>query len=127
MLLWFDPDEKKYGAQEEPGYVEKDPKAVEFKLDPELKMEAVEDKSPRTTAQLVGRSLNSTGIGRLANPGLVAESTRKNLPELRFLPDGFVDFGAPAAIRIWDRSGASLWLAKSTNRLNFELRSEYNP
>ena len=40
MVLWFDTDKKKYGLEEEPGYVDKDPDAVEFELDENLKIGA---------------------------------------------------------------------------------------
>lgn len=116
MLLWFDASGKTYGLEEEPGYVEKDPKAVRFNLDPELQMEVVRDERSR---------LADAGSARMGQVMPQAESTRKGLPEIRFMPDGFTSWESPEAIRIWDRTGASLWLARTTNRMSYELKHEF--
>lgn len=116
VLLWFDPEAKKYGVEEEPGYTEKDPKAVQFQLDPELQMEEVREIRVRPPASTAVQAVKKT---------VQADSTRKGLPEIRFLPDGFVDPQSPSAIRLWDRTGASLFLARGTNRFSYELRNTY--
>jgi hypothetical protein len=49
----------------------------------------------------------------------------RNLPEMRFQPDGSIDETSVSAVRISDRS-TSVWLAKSRNLLNYEIRSQFN-
>ena len=115
MLLWVDPDRRAYGLEEEPGWVDHDPKAVDFTLDTDLHFELIRTSNMQTNASL--NSLTAAAQHR-ANP--------HNLPEIRFLPDGSVDDGSPMVVRLYDRDNTSRYLVLGTNRVDYEIRSEYH-
>lgn len=115
MLLWVDPANRTYGLREEPGWVDTDPKAVDFTLDKDLHFEM-----PKTSAPQSISSLNPavSEARRRANPS--------NLPEIRFLPDGSIDETSPTVLRLYDRENTSRYLILATNRVSYEIQSEYN-
>jgi Tfp pilus assembly protein FimT len=113
MVLWLDVDARVYGLKEEPGWVDTDPKAVEFTLDSDLKMEVIHSNTDKAAA-----ALNKPQSNALVDQ-------HSNLPKMRFQPDGSIDETSVSAVRISDRS-TSLWLAKSRNLLNYEIRSQFN-
>ncbi len=115
MLLWVDAPQRAYGLEEEPGWVDKDAKAVAFTLGPDLQLEVVH---PTTPQRATARSLMTGSVQARPNP--------RNLPEIRFLPDGSFDETSPLALRLFDRDGVSLWVAQATNRLTYEIRNQYN-
>ena len=115
MLLWVDVDGRAYGLEEEPGWVDKDPKAESFTLDENLKMEVVNALPPKSA-----KSRNPMAPG-----GVPVQANRRSLPEIRFLPDGSMDETSPQAVRLIDRDEHSLWLALSTNRLSYEIRQQF--
>jgi len=117
MVLWIDSDEKRYGLEQEPGWDERDPKAVEFKLDAELEIEVTLTNAP----------VSLTAPRPLLSLSAMSESQRLNLPEIRFLPDGSVEEGSPLEVRLTGRNGAGLVLCQSTNRLSYELRTAEQP
>jgi hypothetical protein len=47
--------------------------------------------------------------------------TFKNLPAIRFLPDGSVDEGSPQGLQLTDRDGNSKWLVEMNNRQGYEI------
>ncbi len=115
ILLWVDTDARTYGLKEEPGWIDHDPKAVDFTLDKDLHLELVKAGTPKPrTSAFTGMS---SDIQQRANPG--------NLPEIRFMPDGTVDDNSPAVLRLYDRDNASRYLILATNRANYEIRSKY--
>ena len=115
MLLWVDAEGRAYGLEEEPGWVDKDPKAESFTLDENLKMEVVNALPPKSA-----NSRNPLAAG--AAP---FQTNRRSLPEIRFLPDGSMDETSPQAVRLIDRDAHSLWLALATNRLSYEIRQQF--
>ncbi len=117
MLLWVDTEQREYGLEEEPGWVDKDPKAVEFKLDQDLHFELVKANTPKPVVTTL------TGLGSVAQN----RANPRNLPEIRFMPDGSIDESSPAVLRVYDRDETSRYLVLATNRANYEIRSEYNP
>lgn len=106
MVLWFDASKKKYGLEEEPGYVDKDPNAVEFDLNENLKIEVPDFDS--TTASLNGTS---------------RDSQREGLPQIVFLSDGTIADGSPRTVRLIDDEGPMLALTQSRNRNQYEISS----
>jgi type II secretion system protein H len=110
MLLWVDSEKKAYGLECEPGWDEKDPKAVEFRMDRDLQIEIV-----RTN--LVQRRLTAFELLGKARP----DAERSNLPEIRFLPDGSIDDSSPSVLTLTGRDGAKVSVAQATNRLNYEI------
>lgn len=114
MLLWVDEEEKRYGLEQEPGWEEKDVRAVEFKLDSDLKIEVIQTNTLTSLLPEI----------RLSAPNEMTEAQRKNLPEIRFLPNGFIEETSPVGIRLTARDGSVLLLGQSTNRLRYDLRVE---
>ncbi len=106
MVLWFDPDKSQYGLEEEPGYVDKDPDAVQFDLNENLKID-VPNYDPSTAA------LN----------GSSADTQRQGLPQITFLSDGSIAEGSPATVRITDTEGPTLSLTQSRDRNEYEITS----
>ena len=110
MVLWFDAKEQKYGLEEEPGYADKDPDAVEFKLDDNLQLEIPQD-DPSATSQMT-----TTG----------ADTARAGLPQINFLPDGSIADTSPQTVRIVSRSGATLSLTQTRDRSQYEITTTTN-
>jgi type II secretion system protein H len=114
MVLWVDVAQRAYGLEEEPGYTDRDPKARDFTVDRELQIQV-----PNVANTL------PTGTRRMqaANAGM--NNPHRNLPQVRFMPDGTVDEGSPSVIMLMDRGGSALWLTLArTNRMNYEIRSQ---
>ena len=109
MLLWVDAEKRTYGLESEPGWDEKDPRALEFQLNRELQIEVV-----RTN--IVQRHLTAFQL-----LGGMAASAHGNLPEIRFLPDGSIDQSSPSVLVLSERDGAKVSVVQSTNRLNYEI------
>ena len=115
MRLWVDADKKTYGLEEDPGWVEQDPKKVEFTLDQDLKFEVIQPARLPSRTSAFGNAQASSG----------ATQTR-GLPQIHFLPDGSIEDTSLRALRVYDRDGASLWLAQADNRLNYEIRNQFD-
>jgi hypothetical protein len=92
-----DAAQHKYGLEQETTAKDGDPKAVDFAVDENLQLEAV-DATP------------------------IAVNGR-NLPAIRFLPDGTIDETSPATLRLAAADGTQLWVVKSANRLSYEIRN----
>jgi type II secretory pathway pseudopilin PulG len=113
--LQFDTPNHSYRLQQDPGWSDQDPKALEFSFDQDLQIEVISANSARSGS---ARARLSGSLLSKANP--------RNLPEIRFLADGSIDDASPRALHLQDKNGASLWLAQSTNHLSYEIRSSYN-
>ncbi|MBI3849755.1 MAG: prepilin-type N-terminal cleavage/methylation domain-containing protein [Verrucomicrobia bacterium] len=118
MTLWIDAPQRTYGLEEESSYTEEDTKAVDFTLDRDVRIEVLNtNSSNKITAANTSRSL----------PDITASSGKHgNLPAIHFLPDGFVDGNSLRAVGLFDRDGTTLWLTRSTNGLNYEIRNQIN-
>lgn len=104
MVLWFDANNNKYGLEEEPGYVDKDPNAEEFDLNENLKLEVPDYDA--STATLTGAS---------------SDSQRQGLPQIVFLSDGSIADGSPRTVRITDNAGPTLSVTQSRDRREYEI------
>ncbi len=107
VVLWVDSAHRAYGLEEDSSYTDKDTKALEYKLDGNV---SVEVGSTITASTLMG-SMTSTG-------------KRGALPQIRFQPDGGIDESSVASVRLSDREGASLWLARTRSGLNYEIQNQ---
>jgi type II secretion system protein H len=97
MLLWINATQGSYGVEREATSEKNDPKALEFSVD---------------------------GNVRVAVPNPASAGTRlRNLPTIRFLPDGAIDENSPQTLRLNDTTGATLWLVQTRNRMGYEIRS----
>ncbi len=104
MLLWMDLKQGWYGLRREAASTDADPKAVEYQLGRELKMELA-NLDTRSTPQNTGPS---------ANP---------NMPMIRFQPDGFITEISPATVAIKEGEEDSVYITLSRNRLNYEIHT----
>jgi len=103
VILWFDKDKNAYGYEEEPGYTDKDPKADEYPLGENLKIEIPEDD-------------NAT-----AQPTVESDNPHMNMPHITFLPDGTVAEGSPRTIKLVDNNGTTLSVTQSKDRNQYEV------
>lgn len=101
IVLWVDTKQNAYGLQEETPDKNGDQKAEDFTAD-----ENVEILVPKT--------------------GSTTPTTFKNLPAIRFLPDGTVDPDSPQMLQLQDSGGSSLWLVETSNRTGYEIQTSAN-
>lgn len=101
VLLWVDAPQHAYGLAAESTSRNGDPKALDFSLDDNLQLAAV-NAAP---VPVIGRSL----------------------PAIRFLPDGSVDESSPATLRLTSADGSALWLMQSTDHTTYEIRNNNQP
>jgi Tfp pilus assembly protein FimT len=128
MLLWLDAKQGAYGLEQEPGYTDRDVKAVELKLDENVQFTVI-NSFPTRRATMTG-SATMTGPVGIAAGRLNQAQTRnhhRSFPTIRCEPDGSFSETSPLALRLTDRDGATLWLAQSALHLDYEIRSQYNP
>lgn len=105
MVLWFDTTQKKYGLEEEPGYVDKDPDAVEFTLNENLDFDIPAD-DPSQNAM---------------NDVTSKDTARAGLPQITFLPDGTIADTSPRTVNIKDDNGTTLSLTQTHDRNDYEI------
>jgi prepilin-type N-terminal cleavage/methylation domain-containing protein len=120
MDLWVDSTQGKFGLEAEPSYEPQDPKAIDFVLDPSIRIETIEDNAAGTG--MAPRILSSTA----ASGSAPIHSLHPSLPRIRFLPDGTIAEASPQKLSLTDRDGKSLWLSQSRNRLSYEIRNRNN-
>lgn len=117
MVLWIDQDQGRYGLQVEATYAEDDPQTVEFEVKENLQIEVSEPEM-------------STLAPALTQPGRLVSETgplSRYVQSLRFTPDGFVNEAAPEWVAFRelqeDREEAVLWVARTRNRLGYEIQT----
>jgi type II secretion system protein H len=99
--VWIQSAQGRYGlASETPASSKADPKEIEFTTDEEIRLSV------------------TAGTGESV--------TFRELPAIRWLPDGVVDEGSPKRLELKDSAGATLWLVESTNRRGYEIRDSNN-
>ena len=103
VILWFDKDKNTYGFEEEPGFTDKDPKADEYTVGQNLKIEIAEDDNAVT------------------QPTDASDNPHMNLPHITFLPDGTVAEGSPRTIKLVDDNGPTLSVTQSKDRNQYEV------
>lgn len=105
MLLWVDWKDASYGLRAASGYLQEDDKAVEYKLDRDLKIQANLPPVQNTTTPL---SIDPV-VG--------------NVPTIRFQPDGSIGETSPLSVLITQGDKDRLWIGQSTNRLRYEIQT----
>jgi type II secretion system protein H len=103
VVLWVDPTKHQYGLEQDLTFVDHDDKSLTYTLDKDV------------TIEMVNGVLSSAVSG---------DSGARNLPGIRFQPDGSFDEASPEALRLQDREGSVLYLAQSRNRLNYEISNK---
>jgi type II secretion system protein H len=118
--LWIDTAQGRFGLEVEPSYEAEDPRKEEFKLDGDLRLEALNsDPSQPTFGTQLPMAMQTRNVS-------VVQSRHPNLPRIRFLPDGTVTEDSPQVLRLTGHDGISLEVAQSRNRLNYEIRTRVN-
>jgi len=97
MMLWVDEKAGTYGLEAETTGESGDVKAEELSVDSTLQVK-VENVTTGTSV------------------------TFKNLPAIKFLPDGTVDENSPSALELQDSAGFARWLVLGKTRLGYEIR-----
>jgi type II secretion system protein H len=115
--LWIDTAENSFGLEAEPSYNTEDARALEFALDPAMRIELPVDT--RQPAQ-VGTTMT---IGKSGAAGAPLLSRRPQLPRIRFLPDGSIGSGSPSLLLLWGRDESVIVLTQSRNRMRYEIRN----
>jgi len=106
IRLWFDVQNKKYGLEEEPGFNEKDPNAVELPLNENLRIEIPNDDPSVSQAAATTTEDNGAHAG---------------MPKITFQPDGSIADTSPRTIRIVDSDGPVLSLTQTRDRNQYEI------
>ena len=109
MRLWLDTQNRAYGLEARPGYVDLDTNAVAFALNKNVQIE-----------------IPASATWSLPNPNALALDKRSGLPALEFLPDGSIARSSPQNLLLRDQDGGTLWLAQSRSGLSYELRTQTN-
>jgi Tfp pilus assembly protein FimT len=107
MVLWIDVQEGTYGLQAQDGFLDSDPKAIEYELDEGLAMEVF---APRVST--LAKAQRGT-IPFSGNAG--------SIPAVRFSPDGFIEATSPEFIEFRQGEDYVLWLSQTPNRLHYEI------
>jgi type II secretion system protein H len=97
MMLWVNEKQNAYGLEAETSPQAGDPKAENLTLDENLQIAVL-------------------------NSGSAALTTFRNLPAIRFLPDGTIDENSPQLLRLTDARGFALWLLESRNHTGYEIQ-----
>ena len=97
ILLWVDEKQSSYRLEAETPGKNGDSRAENLTLDETLQVAVV---------NLAGGT----------------PTTLRNLPAIRFLPDGTIDEQSPQTLRLTDYAGFSRWLIESRTRTGYEIR-----
>lgn len=99
MMLWVDPRNGTYGLEQEQGYTDGDPKAVDFKLGKDLKID-------------VAKGVKTTGAGTKALA-------------IHFSPDGTVESAnSVTGISLQEGSSRPVWILPSANQVSYEIQDQ---
>ena len=107
MVLWIDAKEGTYGMQAQTGYLDEDDKSVEYEIDETLELEVTRPMLVRATSAQRNEAVSVVG----------------NLPAIRFTPDGFYADSSPERIVIRQDDKDEVAIAKSENRLGYEIQT----
>lgn len=141
MVLWFDTGERTYGLEEDPSYATEnlentsrntgrgtdfDPKAVEFKIDKDLRIE-IATPPPQTLLRNANPSRSrSSSLAGARNQANAAFLNRHTGPQIRFLPDGTLDETSPTVVRLVDRNEKEIALQRAWNGMDYEIGNPTN-
>jgi len=96
MVVWVDQKQDAYGLSEETPGKTGDPKSEDLTVDSTLQISVL-------------------------NAGMGTPTTFKNLPAIRFLPDGTVDENSPQTVQLTDSAGFMRWLLLNKLRTGYEI------
>lgn len=107
MLVWIDEEQRRYGLEAQPGFLERDDKAVEYSLAENLEIE-------------VGNALTSFGS---VNAQLVSRNLPANVRFIRFGPDGFISEVSPELVVIRRSETDALAIGPGRNWQHYEIHT----
>lgn len=110
VVMWFKPEEKKYGIEAEFTYDDEDKKKVEYEVDSSLQIE-MPSAAYSTNAPV---------------PWKITGDISGIYPSIRFTPDGFIAETSPQWVWIKvkrEDQPDAVWLTLSANGLNYELQN----
>lgn len=85
-----------------------------------------ETSGPNGDAKEESLTVDSTLQIAVLSVGTTATATFKNLPAIKFLPDGTVDESSPKTLQLTDSAGFSRWLIETAGRTGYEIRDRQN-
>lgn len=109
--LWINAKAGTYGLEAEAGFLDRDDRAVEYKLDDKLEFEV-------TSATVNRFALTQEQQQRRKAPA------RNANPEIKFMPDGSMDVMSPESVTIWQGRDHALYINQTENRLNYEVDTQ---
>lgn len=115
--LWINTAENTFGLEAEPSYNAEDARALEFTLDPDMRIELPLDT--RRPAEVAATATTRAGL----TASTTVLSRRPELPRIRFLPDGSIASGSPTLLLLWGREESVMVLAQTRNRMRYEIRN----
>lgn len=98
--VWIQAANGRYGLASDTPAPKSDPRELEFTADEDIRISVT--------------------------AGTTGSVTFRDLPAIRWLPDGAVDEGSPRRLELRDATGATLWLVESTDRRGYEIRDQDN-
>ena len=121
MTLWLDSKDRDYGLEGEVGFNDLDTKQVLFTLDKDIDMEVI--LAPRSASRMLNSNRSKAENYRNLS-GMNAN--RRNLPMIRFLPDGSIAEESPSRVQLMNREGERLFVGLSRYRLRYEIQGPTN-
>jgi type II secretion system protein H len=102
MMLWLDEKTGAYGVEAETSGENGDAKAEDLTVDSTLKL-----------------AVTVTGV--------TSPTQFKNLPAIKYLPDGTVDEGSPKQLQLLDADGFTRWLIQTKMRTGYAISNSAQP
>lgn len=115
MMLWIDTQQGTYGLQAQPGYLDIDTNAIQFRVSDQIKIQVQSSPAVQAAVQLQQQQQPLE-----PPPGMAQRSL------IRFSPDGFISADSPDQIVFRQGSDNELWIIEDTNHLSYEI-SDTNP
>jgi len=117
VWLWFDVKANGYGLEEDPSFINEDPKAVQCDADPDVQV-GIKEAARKMVAVYNGRNTLRT------QGSLYVNLRGRSLPAIRFLPDGSIAEGSPAAVTVEQGKSSILYVAQADNGLSYEILNQ---
>jgi len=114
-MLWIDVRNGSYGLKQEIGYTDNDPKAVEYTIADDLKIDIAKANAIAPVAK--------SQTARVAN----GQGTRagNKLPAIHFSPEGtIISATSVTGVSIQQGDNAPVWIGPSANRLSYEVQDQ---
>jgi type II secretion system protein H len=120
--VWIDTGRGSFGVEAEPSYTEDDPRAQEFQIEADLRLELTDRSRLPELARNTQTSLPQEEFEPETSQGVKTEfSSHPALPRIRFLPDGTIDPDSPGSVRLVGRDENGITLTQSRIRMNYEI------